>query len=53
MATFSALNTFGDVSAQTIESRVKREKTKYEYAFDRIGRYMFFGLFDGFVNHFW
>ena len=49
MASFSALASVGDLSAQTIES-TEKEKT---IAIDRLKRFALFGLLDGFINHVW
>ena len=50
MATFSALNTLGDFSAQTIETKSNKKRSP---EVDRILRYTTFGLMDGLVNHGW
>ena len=49
MASFSALASVGDLSAQTIES-IDKERT---IAVDRLKRFALFGFLDGLINHAW
>lgn len=50
MASFSALASVGDFSAQKIETIDKESRN---IAIDRLKRYAVFGFLDGFVNHAW